>query len=63
MRRRTPAALAFLLLAVPGAARGAGGEGLVKGLPFIENDNPKAVQEARAQKLPLFTEACDTAAR
>ena len=57
MRRRTPAVLAFVLLATPAAARGAGGEGLVKGLPFIENDYPKALAEARAQKLPLFIEA------
>jgi hypothetical protein len=28
-----------------------------KVLPFIEDDYPKALQEARARKLPLFIEA------
>ena len=26
-------------------------------LPFIENDYPRAVSEARARKLPIFAEA------
>ena len=47
--------LALALLAAPAVARGA--EGLEKTLPFIADDYPRALAEARAQKLPLFIEA------
>jgi len=44
-----PAALA-LGLAAPAAE-------VEKALPFVVDDYPRAVAEARAQKLPLFIEA------
>jgi hypothetical protein len=47
--------LALALLAAPAVARGA--EGLDKTLPFVVDDYPTALGEARAQKLPLFIEA------
>ncbi len=46
-----PAALA-LGLAVPSPA-----VEVEKALPFIADDYPKALAEARAQRLPLFIEA------
>ena len=49
------AALALALLAAPAVATGA--DGLDKTLPFIADDYPRALGEARAQKLPLFIEA------
>jgi hypothetical protein len=49
------AVLALALLAAPAVAMGA--EGLDKALPFVVDDYPKALAEARAQKLPLFIEA------
>lgn len=57
MRRGFRAGLVWALLAVSGAASGkavpAGGQAL----PFVDNDYPKALSEARAKKLPLFIEA------
>lgn len=47
--------LALALLAAPAVATGA--DGLDKTLPFIADDYPRALAEARAQKLPLFIEA------
>ena len=45
-----PAALALGLTAAPAAE-------VEKALPFVVDDYPKALAEARAQKLPLFIEA------
>jgi endonuclease YncB( thermonuclease family) len=45
-----PAALAIGLAANPAAE-------VDKALPFIADDYPKALAEARAQRLPLFIEA------
>jgi hypothetical protein len=45
-----PAALALGLSALPAVE-------VEKALPFIADDYPKALAEARAQKLPLFVEA------
>jgi hypothetical protein len=53
MHRLTPAALALGLLATPALAA----DGLDKVLPFVTDDYPKALAQARAQKLPLFIEA------
>ena len=53
MHRLTPAALALGLLATPASAA----DGLDKVLPFVTDDYPKALAQARAQKLPLFIEA------
>jgi len=47
-----PAALALGLVAAPAPAAE-----LEKALPFVVDDYPKALAEARAQKLPLFIEA------
>ena len=47
-----PAALALGLLAAPRPA-----VEVEKALPFIADDYPKALAEARAQRLPLFIEA------
>jgi hypothetical protein len=49
-------ALAALALAVVSAPAAVGG-GLDKVLPFVSDDYAKALDEARAQKLPLFIEA------
>jgi len=46
------AALALGLVAGPGPAAE-----VEKALPFVSNDYPKALAEARAQRLPLFVEA------
>jgi hypothetical protein len=46
------AVLALAVLAAPAAAAD-----LEKALPFIADDYPRALAEARAQKLPLFIEA------
>ena len=51
MSRLVPA-LALAALAAAGAAAD-----VDKVLPFISDDYPKALAEARAQKLPLFIEA------
>ena len=53
MHPLTPAALALGLLATPASAA----DGLDKVLPFVTDDYPKALAEARTQKLPLFIEA------
>ena len=53
MHRLAPAALALGLLAAPASAA----DGLDKVLPFVTDDYPKALAQARAQKLPLFIEA------
>jgi hypothetical protein len=50
--RRSAAVLALAVLAAPAAAAE-----LEKALPFIADDYPKALAEARSQKLPLFIEA------
>lgn len=42
------ASIALALLAAPPSP---------KALPFLENDYPKALAEARARKLPLFIDA------
>lgn len=47
-----PAALALGLAGTPVAA-----VEVDKALPFIADDYPKALAEARAQRLPLFVEA------
>jgi hypothetical protein len=47
-----PAALALGLVAASGAS-----VEVEKTLPFVADDYPKALAEARAQKLPLFIEA------
>ena len=52
MNRLVPAALALVAFAGPGAAAD-----VDKVLPFIADDYPRALAEARAQKLPLFIEA------
>ena len=46
------AALALALLAAPGSSAPA-----PPVLPFIEDDFPRALAEARARKLPIFVEA------
>ncbi len=46
------AALALAVLAAPVAAAD-----LEKALPFVVDDYPRALGEARTQKLPLFIEA------
>ena len=53
MNRLIPAALALGLAALAGPAAADAD----KVLPFISDDYPKALAEARAQKLPLFIEA------
>jgi hypothetical protein len=52
--RLLPAALALAALAGPVAAPAGDVD---KALPFVADDYPKALAEARAQKLPLFIEA------
>lgn len=52
MRRLYRAILVVTLLAVTLAAQPA-----KRGLPFIEDDYPRALEQARARKLPLFIEA------
>jgi hypothetical protein len=47
-----PAAFVLGLIAAPVAAAD-----VERSLPFIVDDYPKALAEARAQKLPLFIEA------
>jgi len=47
-----PGPLALGLIAAPAAAAD-----VEKALPFVVDDYPKALAEARAQKLPLFIEA------
>ncbi len=47
-----PAALALGLAAAPSPV-----VEVEKALPFIADDYPKALAEARAQRLPLFIEA------
>jgi hypothetical protein len=47
-----PAVLALGLIAAPAAAAD-----VERTLPFVVDDYPKALAEARAQKLPLFIEA------
>ena len=46
--------ISLALLAAPGLASAAAPR---HALPFIEDDYPKALAEARARKLPLFIEA------
>ena len=48
------AVISLTLLAAPGLASAAGPR---HALPFIDDDCPKALAEARARKLPLFIEA------
>jgi len=52
MNPLVPAAFALGLIAAPAA-----GADVEKALPFVVDDYPKALAEARAQKLPLFIEA------
>jgi hypothetical protein len=52
MNPLAPAALALRLIAAPAAP----GD-VERALPFVVDDYPKALAEARAQKLPLFIEA------
>jgi endonuclease YncB( thermonuclease family) len=47
----------FALLSATSAAPAAAADGLDKALPFIADDYARALEEARAQKLPLFIEA------
>jgi hypothetical protein len=47
-----PAVLALGLVAAPSPAAE-----VEKALPFIPDDYPRALAEARAQRLPLFIEA------
>ena len=46
--------ISLALLAAPGLASAAAPR---HALPFVEDDYPKALAEARARKLPLFIEA------
>ena len=48
------AAAVFAASTAMGEEVGAGGKAM---LPFIEDDYPKAMAEARAKKLPVFVEA------
>lgn len=52
MRRLHRVTLAVVLLFGTLAAQPA-----KRGLPFIEDDYPRALEQARARKLPLFIEA------
>ena len=52
MHALIPAALALGLAAAAAAAAE-----VEKSLPFVVDDYPRALAEARAQKLPLFIEA------
>jgi hypothetical protein len=54
-----PAVVALIVAAGPlaVAAPREATDGFDKVLPFVADDYPKAVSEARAQKLPLFIEA------
>jgi hypothetical protein len=54
MNRLIPAAVVLGLAALGGPTPAADVD---KVLPFISDDYPKALAEARAQKLPLFIEA------
>jgi hypothetical protein len=47
----------ILAALVLGLARPAAAADVDKVLPFVSDDYPKALAEARAQKLPLFIEA------
>jgi hypothetical protein len=51
MHPSIPAVLAFALAAAPRPAAD-----VEKALPFIADDYPRALAEARAQRLPLFIE-------
>ena len=51
MHRIVRGALTLVLLAASAPVFAAAG------LPFVEDDYPKALAEARARKLPLFVEA------
>ena len=53
MRAMTLAALSLAACATTKVAGPAGGQAL----PFIENDFPKALAEAKARSLPLFIDA------
>jgi hypothetical protein len=52
MNRSAALAIGLAFLAAPGAPAE-----IDKVLPFLSDDYPKALAEARAQKLPLFIEA------
>jgi len=53
---KIPPTVACLILSVVPALSTAAAE-TKPALPFIENDYPKALAEARARKLPIFAEA------
>jgi hypothetical protein len=55
MRSLIPVALALGLVAA--SAPAAEQSGIDKVLPFVADDYARALDEARAQKLPLFIEA------
>ena len=59
MRTLVPASLVLLSLscAAPRAGAPASVVETEKTLPFIENDYPRALAEARARGLPLFVDA------
>jgi len=49
---KTKLSIGFLLLSLASAALGA----TTTGLPFINDDYPKALTDAKQQKLPIFVE-------
>lgn len=51
---RLPSLAVLVLAAAPALAAA---EAAPPVLPFIENDYPRALAEARAKKLPIFAEA------
>ena len=53
MREAQAGFVSLALLAAPALAAA----GARHGLPFIEDDYPRALGEARSRKLPLFVEA------
>ena len=61
MRNRTLSRLAFVLLlascARPGSEGGAPPPAAGPVLPWIADDYPKALAEARASKLPIFVDS------
>jgi hypothetical protein len=57
MHRGFRAGLVLALLAVSGAASSSALPAGGTTLPFVDDDYPKALSEARAKKLPLFIEA------
>ena len=58
-RNRLAIGAVVFALAVPVAVAGAAAAGAAagRGLPFIEDDYPKARALARSKKLPIFVEA------